>query len=509
MGSAAERKPSLFTNAISSYAALGMNIIVVFFLTPIVIRYVGKPGYGIWQLIRDIVGYYGLLYLGVSTAVTRYVSFYASKEDKDSLNDIITNSLYIFTGTGILVILVSYMLAGPASHFFRVPPDLIGDFKRVIQIMGWATAVTFLAEMFNSILTAYELFIPANSVKILAEIVRGLTIPGLLILGMGVPGVALGMLASQLVIFIGSTVLVFKLIPDIRLRLTQASLKQFSLLFNYSGITMLVVLGDYFRMNLDSFVIGKWIGMEEIAVFGIAATLIKYMFALIFSGMRVLRPRFTSLFAKNEMDDLRFLFRNSLTVASFLAFGCATGAVIFGGSFINLWVGEGFEKSMIILVILVIPFAFDLAQNPGIELLYAVNKHKFYAYSNFAEASMNLILSILLVHEYGIVGVAIGTALPMIFIKLFVQPLYISRIIGLSYLEYFWHQLPPVAAMVSVVGISVGLVAGIRQADSIVQMIIKIIPVACSYVFLAFLLIGKNKRKVLMEPVMVRIRRFT
>ena len=41
-------------------------------------------------------------------------------------------------------------------------------------------------------------------------------------------------------------------------------------------------------------------------------------------------------------------------------------------------------------------------------------KHKFYAITSVIEGICNVVLSIILLKKYGIVGVALGTAIPML-----------------------------------------------------------------------------------------------
>ncbi len=64
-------KPSLVINAVSNWVALGVNIIVGFLLIPYIIKRLGVAQYGIWTLIISIIGYYGLLDMGVTAAIMR------------------------------------------------------------------------------------------------------------------------------------------------------------------------------------------------------------------------------------------------------------------------------------------------------------------------------------------------------------------------------------------------------------------------------------------------------
>src|SRR5580658_915521 len=56
-------------NVLWSWLAVIANLIIGFVLTPYVIRKLGSEGYGIWTLLFSLISYYGLLDLGMRSAV--------------------------------------------------------------------------------------------------------------------------------------------------------------------------------------------------------------------------------------------------------------------------------------------------------------------------------------------------------------------------------------------------------------------------------------------------------
>jgi O-antigen/teichoic acid export membrane protein len=80
-------------------------------------------------------------------------------------------------------------------------------------------------------------------------------------------------------------------------------------------------------------------------------------------------------------------------------------------------------------------------------VLYAVARHRVYAVASGLEAVVNLGLSIILFKQIGIVGVALGTTIPLL-IKLVVMPLYVCRVINLKPSRYY-AALAPAFAMSS------------------------------------------------------------
>jgi O-antigen/teichoic acid export membrane protein len=106
------------------------------------------------------------------------------------------------------------------------------------------------------------------------------------------------------------------------------------------------------------------------------------------------------------------------------------------------------------MLIFLVPFSLALVQTAVIPLLYGISKHQFYVYSNLVEGVINLALSIILAHYYGLYGVALGTAIPMTIKLLFIQPWYACRVIGLTTREYAW--LLGRNIFIASVGISLG-----------------------------------------------------
>jgi O-antigen/teichoic acid export membrane protein len=436
------RRPSLAFNAASNWMALAVNLIISLLLTPYVISHLGKTGFGIWTLIGSIVGYYGLLDLGVTSATTRYVTFFASKKDKISLYETISTALVKFIVLGLFAIFLSYVLAWPLSEFFYVPPDFSSDFRHVVILLGFSAGLALPGNVLGASLRAYERYFEINAVAIFAAILRGGLTVYVLSHGMGLVGIAyvnLGVIAITLVL---QVFLCLILLEDFRPRLTYFNWRSLRLLLGYGAGTSILIIADILRFKLDCFVIGKWVDLPAVGVFAVAVMPITYMLRVVASGFEVLRPRFTRYHGEGETKSLQYLFAKSLALSSFLSFGLGTLIAIFGGQFIVLWVGQGFSEAQPVIWVLAISYAFALAQNPGLNAMFALNKHGYFALITIMEGIANVILSIILAPRWGILGVALGTALPMLAVKILIQPVYTARLLNISLWEY-WRQMAP------------------------------------------------------------------
>ncbi len=488
------KQPSLKVNAVSNWCALIVNILVGFLLTPFIINRLGKTGYGIWILIGSFVGYYNLLDLGVRSALIRYVARYVRQADEQALTETTSTAMSMFCCIGGCVIAASFLFAGLLAEFFDIAPENYSDFKSVVLLLGLAAGLTFPSSVFGTIVMAHERYVAANFVSVISALMRaGMTVL-LLVRGKGLVGVASATLVGAM-FGLGANYLIFRyLTPWIRISFARAKWGVLWTLLSYGGLATVIKVADIMRMNLDSFVIGKLVGIAEVGIYGIAALIIRYILRFIATGMGVLTPRFAALDGANEHSQLQDLFVRSLSVSALLSFGCAMLAVVFGGRFIVLWVGEGFEDAIPVLLILASAYGFALAQNPAIGLMYALNKHSYYAAVTILEAIANLVISILLAPRYGIIGVALGTAIPMLIVKLLVQPIYVCRIINMKVKDYAIQIVLPavVALVIAIIAYKEGMMTN-RQGDSLIRWTISAFLCGITYVVIMFALSKQNR----------------
>ena len=403
----------------------------------------GKTGYGIWVLIGSFLGYYGLLNLGVRSALTRYVARYAGQGDEKALNETAGTAMAMFSCTGVLAIAASFLLAEPLAVFFEVAPEHLDDFKYVVWILGLATGLSFPGNVFAAIVVAYERYVAANVANVTTTLMRAGLIVWMLLQGKGLVGVAYAALGASLLNIMANFLICRHFAPRVRVSFAAAKWPVLRILLVYGASTTVIAIANILRFNLDSVVIGKWVGIPQVGIYGIAGILIRYISHLITAGMSVLTPRFAALDGAEEKAKLQGLFVRSLSVSALLGFGTAMMAIIFGGRFIVLWVGEEFIDAIPVLWILAIGYALALSQYPGIGLMFALNKHHFLAIATIIEGVANVAISILLALKYGIVGVALGTLIPMLVVKILIQPFYVSKIIRISIIEYIKPFIVP------------------------------------------------------------------
>jgi O-antigen/teichoic acid export membrane protein len=445
---------SLLLSMLSNWVALLVSVLVGFFLTSYIIGHLGKTGFGVWTLINSIIGYYNVLELGVTSALTRYVARDAGKKDYQTLNLTTNTALVFFFSVGFAIFSASFWIATPLIDFFHVEQASQEDFKLLTLILGMSVSLLLPGGFFSAIINAHEQFLITNAVNISVVLFRTILIIIFLNMELGLKGLAYANFAGALLNITLYYVLCLKLFPYLKFSFLGARFETFKVLIKFGAPTIIMAIASVLRFELDSFVIGKWLDLSAVGVFAVAGLLMRYYVLFLNSAtITTFMPRFATLEGEGKYEALNKLYLKSLSIGAFLSFGIATPIILYGEQFIMLWAGRDFLEAVPVLWLLAASFALTMAQSSSVAMMYALNKHQVFAVVSLIEGIANLLLSIYLAPKYGIVGVALGTAIPMIFVKLILQPLYLTRIVDVPLYAYVSTLLPPLILAIILGGI--------------------------------------------------------
>lgn len=411
--------------------------LVTFAMTPFIIRSLGDTMYGLWIFIGSFLGYYGLMDFGLNSAIQRFLSRAIGSNDREEGNKVINTALAIFAIIGIITLLFSVVIAFLFPLLIKNITE-VALFRKIILILGLNFAIGFPLRVFSGILTANIRYDLSTGIEIIKLALRTVLIIILLKAGHGIMGLAFITFIADITGYIAKYFVVRHLYNYIIFSRKLIDGSMIKPLFGYSVYTFISQIADQLRFNIDNLVITIFIGLGSVTLYSIAARLISYFKVFISSAIGMLTPLFSQYEAKNDYGAIRDKFIFTTKISSYLSIMIGGILIIFGRAFIQRWVGAKYLNAYPILLILVIPITLALMQNPSYQLLFGISKHKFFTLSNSTEGILNLILSLILVKRFGLIGVALGTAIPMIIIKLFIQPVYTCRFINLSVRKYYF-----------------------------------------------------------------------
>jgi O-antigen/teichoic acid export membrane protein len=433
--------PPIALSVVSNWIGMLVVALVSFLLVPILIRGLGSFDYGIWILLSAIVDYYGLLDLGMRTTVQRFVAQLRSTNDRAALNQLAATAWLLAIATSILIALISVAVTPFLPDLFHLAGETRQTSRLTLLLLGLAVAVTVPSQLLASYLYGCQRFDLYNMTFASAAIVRAGALALILHLGHGLRGVAAVTLVMSLVTCIVHWRLVRWVDPDLSIRPGLASHHCLREILSFGAYVTLNGAGDQLRFRMDSVVIARWVNVASIALFNVAGVLMEYFKRAVSAASAPLMSRMAALEADRKTAELRDLFLRSTRFTSIMSFSLAGLLLLNGRAVLKLWVGEEFVPSFDLVVILVIPYAVALAQLPSVSAIYACGRHRPMAVWTALEGVLNLALSIYLGQRLGLLGVALGTAVPMLFVKLFVQPWFTLRLLRVSSTVYLRESI--------------------------------------------------------------------
>jgi len=417
-----------------------LQVLIAFVMTPLIIHSLGTPLFGLWSLIGAFIGYYGLLDLGLSSAVTRFVSRAIGKKDNEIINTTITTSLGLFSLAGLGVILVTITVAFLAPLFIKEIANIV-LFRKVIFILGISMAISFPMRVFEGVLQAFSRYDLAANINLFRLISSNLLIYYVLTHGQGLLSMALITFITTMLSHLMRLIRARQVFPAIAIKREYFKKEHVMELYGYSGKTFVAAIADILRFKVDTFVISIFLGLSMITPYAIAMRLVNYFTKFIQDALGIMQPIYSKYEGQGDFDKIRKIFFQVSRFSVILSVYIGGSIVFYGGVFIQRWLGPGFEGTYLILVILAIPTTVELMQNPSLGLMYGISKHGYYAIANTCEGILNLVLSLILVRHYGVYGVALGTAIEILIFKLFIQPIFTCHAAKLSVWEYYGKTL--------------------------------------------------------------------
>lgn len=445
-----KNRPSRFTrNAVANWIAFLFTAVVGFFLSPYVVEHLGATRYGVWSLIAGLVGYLGLLDLGIRQGVSRYTARHHAAGAHEDGSLIVSAALKLFGFLGILAILLSAALAYLAPILFNIPEALANDARIIVVLGGLTVAVILIGGVFGGVLTGLERFDIHCCLEIFVTSVRTAAIVLALREGYGLVALAVIHLAASVLNCVVFWAAVRKLYAELRIRPWGALGPQMRTILSFSASLTVIYALDQIIYYSGTAVIGAFLPIEAVTFFVIALSLCVYAKGLPKSLSYVMTPRvsvLTSVGSNRVGEEILAVAR----IATLVSAAIALTFVFRGESFITLWMGPAYGAvSGEVLLILAIVVWLDASRSVVIQSLTGMAMQHTVIPGVGIEAACNVALSLALVQRFGIVGVALGTLIPNVLVSLGYIPRCLAKATGVPVSVFYRDAvlLPTVACL--------------------------------------------------------------
>ena len=406
----------IIQNTGSNIIVFASKLVITFIMTPVFVRNLGNYDYGIWEVIGSVLGYMGLLDIGIRPTSSRFAAFYKAKKDRESLIGVYSTALlFMFTiSLTLFVIMVGCALWKPDILAQQASEDTKYTF--VIIVIAFQVLFVFPGGIAESYLEGFQLYQVKNRIILVNSILGSVLIYHLIN-----ESNALFILALINTCGLSIKVCIFMYMlsrpgyGEIRFSYAAANIKSLIEILSF-GVKSFIQGTAHTIANASNPVILAYILNPAIIIFySIPANLIGRIITIRMLLAHAFMPLFSQYLAEDKVEEIKKWFLQGSKLITGILLLINFGALFLGLDFIRLWVGAPYaEGGKWILYLLCITNIF-VAVNPLFNMyLTGVGKHGYLAKINTITAVFSIALSIILTFQVGILGVVLGTLFPAV-----------------------------------------------------------------------------------------------
>jgi O-antigen/teichoic acid export membrane protein len=394
-----------------NWAGTATQILLAFILAPFLIHRLGDANYGLWVLIGSLTEGLGLLDLGVRTSVGRQLAFARSKRDRDAVNATLNASLAALTGIGVLICLVSVLVAFYLPHIADIPVGDVYVARVAMLLVGFGFALHTFLGVFDATLWASQRFDTLNMIDIPVSVARTALMYVFVSSGYGLVALAMVTLITIAVAGITKAVFCFRINQDLEIGLSHVRRSFMRALFDFGKWNFVVMVGVRIRVAVVPLLISSGVGLAALAPFSIVTRLLTYALVTMQAGTGVLTSVATSLDAQQMGERLQRLVLEGGRVCFAVALFLSIWLVLLGPFFISLWIGPRLaEAASVLLIILVCGEFLPMAQTVSSAVITATARHRVLAFASVLEAVVAISLGAVLMSRYQMIGLCLALA---------------------------------------------------------------------------------------------------
>lgn len=421
-----------------SYGQIAVTMLSNLLYTPIMLRMLGQSEYGVYSLSSSVIGYFSLLYTGMSSTYLRYYSSYRAKGDEDSIARLNGLFLVLFSGMGLFALVLGMAMSCNLEVILGsgLTEAELSLAHILFAIMSVNMALLMPKTVFAVLVIAQERFVFIKLLGVVTAICSPVLNLVLLYQGYGSVGMSIVVLVVTLAdLLVNIWYCHFKL----KCRFNFKKLPFYLLpgMFSFSVFLVLQGVVDQLQWNMGKILLSYMEDSAAIAVYSVGLQIDMIFISIAGAFYGVVVPQVYKLIQEQRLEELIHLWIKVGRYQFYVLFFILSAFIAFGKSFIQLWAGVGYDAAYWIAVIFMTPIFIHLCQSMGMEVIRAYNKHSQWVLVHLFFAGLGFVLCIPLAKWYGAIGIAIGACINLFLSTNIYDNWYYHKVCNLDVFQFF------------------------------------------------------------------------
>ena len=332
------RSKRFVTGLLSSYAAIGVNILYTLASIPLALHYLDKEEFGLWALVTQLAGYLMLLEFGMGGSVARSLS-----DHKDHMEDGIYGSIMrtggrVFAIQGVLVAVMGLTLAWFAPPLLDLPARLHQPFAILMAAQAVLSGLRLSLGALGSPLWCHQRLDLSNLSSSLSLVGNFAVLwigfhLGWHVYSLTVSSVV-GTILSSFSIYLFCRRLGFYPPREHRGRYDPRLFRE---LFHFGGGLFLMNLGAQLASASQVIVVSRLLGMDAAATWSVSTKIFSMAQQFVLRVFDSSAGGLAEMVVRKESGQLQKRFRDLVAISAVMAVAASAGIALMNGAFIEFW----------------------------------------------------------------------------------------------------------------------------------------------------------------------------
>ena len=378
-------------------------------LPPVILRFIGIEGYGVWAFIQVFVNYGWALNSGIDTTITKYTAEYKAREDHQKIAKLFNTFFFVYSLLFIVFCIFVFIFQNWIIDIFmktdKIPRTEIAF---ALVLYAAAFAIKSIFKTYPSFFNGLERMDLTNKVEMLSFLCIFIFSILFLFLGWGIKGLAVANAISTLITTVIYMVVCKKVAPYLKLN---PFLFSFSIISEVRKFIIYGAIGGVTSMahfQLNKLIISYFLGLKYLTYYDLGHKLVSAAFGFLCSFISPIMPAASGVYASMGIKKLREVYETTLKYLALMSAPVFLFTSVFANNIIFVWLGLGYEEAAFVLRFLSIAYLILILTGPGASILTGMGIPELPFYGGLLTAVTNVTLSLLLVVKIGLTGIIIS-----------------------------------------------------------------------------------------------------
>jgi O-antigen/teichoic acid export membrane protein len=400
-------------NVATRYLSVAAEMVTGLVTLPFNMHHLGAEAYGLWMLTAGVTIHFSVLDLGYGGAMIKFIAQYRAFKDPRALNEIASTMFFLFAGFGVLAYLVAAGLAFNLEHVFNISHAQAGIGKWILLIIAVNVAINFPFSVYGGVTSGFQRYDINNMVAVASSVLIAVVNIVVVWLGFGLIALVASTSLVRFVTYFAYRRNAFKVYPELRIRPSLFRRDRLREVTGFSIYSSIIDWANKLNYELDEIVIGVFMGAAPVAAWAVADRIISGTQRLTNQGNAVLFPVVVDADATRQTGRLQKVLIEGTRLSLATVLPIAVVLIVMAQPLVTAWVGAEMIVAAAVIQILAVAVVLRVGNATSTTVLKGAGQVRRVAIVNIVTGVVNLALSAALVGPLGLIGVALGTVVPV------------------------------------------------------------------------------------------------